>query len=58
MDKYILLFIHLEMYNFTEPFQGKKKKKREPKASEIQKIIYCLVSCVLFFEQQHSPKIT
>lgn len=43
------------MYNFTEPFQG--KKKREPKASEIQKIIYCLVSCVLFFEQQHSPKI-
>ena len=34
------------MYNFTEPFQEKKK---EPKASEIQKIIYCLVSYVPFF---------
>ena len=27
MDKYILRFIHLEMYNFTEPFQEKKKKE-------------------------------
>ena len=37
MDKYILLFIHLEMYNFTEPFQGKKKKRENLKQVKYRK---------------------
>lgn len=46
VDKYTLLFIFILKCTILQKYF---KKQVNPKASEIQKTTYSLISCVLFF---------